>query len=417
MQVILVGIGSSGDVHPLIGIGLALRERGHDVTMVASTHFEKQVGDVGLRFIGIGTDEDYHAITSDPALMHPIKGTQKVIEYCCVRPLREVYRIIADAYVPGETLVISGALGFGARIAQEKLGVPLVTTILQPMMFRSVHETARYDWFPFPAWMPRFGKHTIFRAADVYADYLAGPATNAFRKELGLPRAKRFFHAWWMSPQLVLGLFPDWYGPLQPDWPPNTVLTGFPMYDESDAVEIPAEAREFLGDGDPPLVFTPGSAMRFGRRFFEVSAEACRMLGRRGVLLSKFREHIPERLPPGVVHFDYVPLGGMLPKAAAMVHHGGMGTLAQALRAGIPHLVMPMSIDQPDNAQRLAALGVADYLKPKAYRAAVVAEKLDKLLSSSDVAADCRRIARKFDNVDPRTDTCRVIEEFAARVM
>ncbi len=141
------------------------------------------------------------------------------------------------------------------------------------------------------------------------------------------------------------------------------------------------------------------------------------MLGRRGVLLSKFREHIPQQLPPGVVHFDYLPLGGVLPKAAAMVHHGGMGTLAQALRAGIPHLVMPMSIDQPDNAQRLTALGVADYLKPKAYRAGAVAEKLDKLLNSSDVAAACRRIARKFDNVDPRSDTCRVIEDFAARVM
>lgn len=417
MDVVLIGIGSSGDVHPLIGIGLALRERGHDITMLASTHFENQVGNAGLRFIGIGTDDDYHAVTSDPSLMHPLKGTQKVIEYCCIRPLREIYEIVADTYKPGETLVISGALGFGARIAHEKLGVPLVTTILQPMMFRSVHETARYDWFPFSARMPRFAKHAVFRAADLYADRLAGPATNSFRKELGLPPVKRIFHDWWMSPQLVIGLFPEWYGPLQPDWPPNTVLTGFPMYDESDTAVIPAEARDFLDNGDPPLVFTPGTAMRFGRKFFEASVEACRLLGRRGVLLSKFREQIPERLPPGVAHFDYLPLGGVLPRAAAMIHHGGMGTLAQALRAGIPHLVMPMAIDQPDNARRLAALGVADYLKPKAYRAKTVAEKLDKLLNSPDVAENCRRIARRFEDVHPRSDTCRVIEDFAARVM
>ena len=122
------------------------------------------------------------------------------------------------------------------------------------MMFRSVHQTACYDWFPFPAWLPRFAKHSVFRAADVYADYLAGPATNSFRKELGLPRVKRLFHRWWMSPQLVIGLFPDWYGPMQPDWPVSTVLTGFPLYDASEAFEIPSEARDLLENGDPPLV-------------------------------------------------------------------------------------------------------------------------------------------------------------------
>jgi len=417
MHVILIGIGSSGDVHPLIGTALALRDRGHSITMLASTHFTAQIKRVGLPFVGIGSDEDYEAITSDPALMHPIKGTQKVIEYCTVKPLREVYDVIAEAYKPGETLVISGALGFGSRIAHEKLGVPLITTILQPMMFRTVYHTARYDWFPFRDWMPHAVKRAVFRAADVYADYLAGPATNRFRKELGLPPVKRFYHDWWMSPQMVIGLFPDWYAPLQPDWPAHTVLTGFPMYDESDAVAIPPEALRFLEEGDPPLVFTPGSAMRFGRQFFEAAAEACRLLGRRGILLSKFRGHIPERLPPGVVHYDYLPLGGVLPKAAAMVHHGGMGTLAQALRAGIPHLVMPMSIDQPDNARRLAALGVADYLKPKAFRGDAVATKLDALLNSPKVASACARIAQKFDGVDSRSDTCRVIEDFAARVM
>jgi len=417
MHVILIGIGSSGDVHPLIGIGLALRDRGHEITMLASTHFEKQVGRVGLRFIGLGTDDDYHAITSDPALMKPIAGTKRVIEHCGVRLIREVYEILADIHRHGDTVVVSCGLGFGARLAQEKLGIPLVTTVLQPMMFRSVYETARYDWLPLPDWTPRSVKRAVFRAIDLYADRLAGPALNSFREELGLGPVRRIFHSWWASPQLVIGLFPEWYGPIQPDWPPNTVLTGFPNYDESDAVEIPAAARDFLNAGEPPIVFTPGTAMRFGRGFFEASAEACRMLGRRGVLLSKFPEHIPERLPPGVVHFDYLPLGGVLPKAAAMVHHGGMGTLAQTLRAGIPHLVMPMSIDQPDNARRLAALGVADFIKPRAYRAPAVAEKLDKLLRSPEVAVACRSVAQRFENVDPRAETCHALEDFAARVL
>ena len=417
MRVLFVAIGSSGDVHPLIGLGLALRGRGHDVTILVSTHFETQVRDVGLEFIGIGTEEDYQSITNNPALFHPIKGTKIVLEHLCVGSARDIVQIIADTNRPGESIVVSSGLAIGARIAQEKLGVPLVTTVLQPMMFRSVHETARYDWLPIPSWTPRSLKRLFFRTADVYVDHLIAPATNEFRRELGLPPVKRFLHRWWASPQLVIGLFPDWFGPIQPDWPENTVLTGFPMYDESDVAELPQAARDFLADGDPPIVFTPGTAMRFGHAFFREAAEACRLMGRRGILLSKFREHIPKNLPRDVVHFEYVALSGLLPGSAAMVHHGGMGTLGQVLRAGIPHLVMPMAIDQPDNADRLVRLGVADRLKPRAFRAAAIAEKLDRLLASPTVAQACRTIAGRFDGVDIRSDTCAVIEDFAASVL
>lgn len=417
MRVLFVAIGSSGDVHPLIGLGLALRARGHEITILASTHFEAPVRSVGLEFIGIGTEEDYQAVTGDPALFHPLKGTRMVLEHLCVRETRNIYKIIADTHQPGESIVVASGLAFGARIAHDKLGVPLITTVLQPMMFRSAHQTARYDWFPIPSWSPRGLKRLLFRTADLYVDHLVGPPTNQFRRELGLPPVKRLLHDWWASPQLVIGLFPEWYGPLQPDWPVNTVLTGFPMYDESDANEMPQVAKDFLAAGDPPIVFTPGTAMHFGHSFFEEAAKACQLLGRRGILLSRFCDHIPKSLPPGVVHFEYVPLSGLLPSSAAMVHHGGMGTLGQVLRAGIPHLVMPMAIDQPDNADRLVRLGVADCLKPRRFRAEAIARKLDALLASATVATACRTVAERFEGLDIRSDTCRVIEDFAASVL
>lgn len=417
LKILLVAIGSGGDVHPLIGVGLALRSRGHDVTIVASAHFEHQVTGASLGFIGVGTEEEYEAITSDPSLMQPIRGTKRVIEYCCVRTIRDIYDIIAEHNQPGRTIVISCALAVGARIAHEHLGVPLITTILQPMMFRSTYDTPRYDWLPIASWTPVFLKRLAFRAADVYADAIAAPATNTFRKELGLPPTRRLFHHWWMSPQKVIGLFPEWYGPIQPDWPAHTTLTGFPLYDADDTMPIPDEAQDFFDDGEPPILFTPGTAMRFGKRFFASAAEACASLGRRGVLLSRFTEHIPAKLPPGVVHFDYLPLGRVLKRSAAMVHHGGMGTLAQTLRAGIPQLVMPMSTDQPDNAARLSQLGVAESLAPRKFLPDAVAGKLQRLLSSSKVKEACRHAARRFENCDPRSETCEVIEAFADEVL
>lgn len=417
MRVILVAIGSSGDVHPMVGVGLEFQRRGHDVTLVTSCHFEPLVRKVGLRCAPLGTEEEYQAVTNNPDLSHPRKGTELVIEYCCTRPTREVYSIVADAHVLGETMVVACGLAFGARIAQEKLGVPLVTTFVQPLTFRSVYDTPVYGWLPMPQGTPHAIKRMVFRAIDVFADRLAAPPANAFRKELGLPPVKRIFNGWWMSPQLIIGLFPDWYGPPQPDWPAHTVLTGFPMYDEAGTTEIPQAAQDFFDQGEAPIVFTPGTAMRFGRSFFEASAQACQILGRRGVLLTRFAEHVPESLPDGVVHFDYLPLGQILSRSAAMVHHGGMGTMAQTLKAGIPHLVMPMVNDQPDNARRLVGLGVAESLKPGAYRGRSVAKKLEHLLTSPSVAEACRDVALKFNGVNPRAEACDAVESLAARVL
>ena len=93
------------------------------------------------------------------------------------------------------------------------------------------------------------------------------------------------------SPQRVLGLFPDWYAPPQPDWPTQVRLTGFPLYDDRRDQELPKAAEDFLAGGDAPVVFTPGSAMRHGREFFAESAAACRLLGRRGLFVEPYAPH------------------------------------------------------------------------------------------------------------------------------
>ncbi len=136
------------------------------------------------------------------------------------------------------------------------------------------------------------------------------------------------------------------------------MLTGFPLFDEKQVHALSPEVEDFLNAGEKPLVFTPGSAMLQGEKFFAAAAQACALSGRRGILLTRFPKQLPAKLPEGVKHFDYVPLSGLLPRAAAMVYHGGVGTCAQALAAGIPHLITPMAHDQHDNASRVARLGV-----------------------------------------------------------
>jgi UDP:flavonoid glycosyltransferase YjiC (YdhE family) len=221
---------------------------------------------------------------------------------------------------------------------------------------------------------------------------------------------------WIYGPQLILGFFPAWFGPPQPDWPPGVRLVGFPLYDEGDATPMPAALDEFVASGAPPIVFTPGSANVHARPFFEAAAGACARLRRRGVLLTRFPEQIPPVLPEGVRHFAYAPFSRLLPRAAALVHHGGIGTAAQGMAAGVPQLVMPLSHDQYDNAARMVRLGVARTLTPARFRAPAVASALGRLLDSSAVAASCRDVADRVHNDAGALErACDAIETFARR--
>jgi UDP:flavonoid glycosyltransferase YjiC (YdhE family) len=153
--------------------------------------------------------------------------------------------------------------------------------------------------------------------------------------------------------------------------------------------------------------------MRHARLFFAVAAEACRLAGRRGILLTRFPEQLPERLPDAVRHFEFAPYGALLPRAAALVHHGGMGNLAFALAAGLPQLVSPIHLDHPHNAARLRELGVAACVAPRHFRPARVARALERLLGSPRLAERCRDLARGVDAAGALANACSSVEALA----
>jgi len=393
LQAIVIGLGSTGDVHPNIGLALALRKRGHDVMFVAPAVFRSLAQSVGLEFVGLLTENEYHAAIRDPDLWHPVRSFSVVARRLILPALQVIYSIIAKNFKPGRTVVAAPGFAFGARIAQEKLGVPLASVHLQPIMLRSAIRPGCFGFPDILGHLPRPLRKLYFRAADRFLiDGVLADETNAFRVDLGLPPVRRFFDRWIHSPQQVIGLFPEWFAPPVPDWPSNVALTGFPLWDERDLRGPSPELKDFLAVGDPPLVFTAGSAMVHAKQFFRVSTEVCRAAGRRGLLLTQFPEQLPAVLPRGVRHFDYIPFSIVLPRCAALIHHGGIGTTAQAIAAGLPQLVVPMSHDQPDNAVRIRRLGIGDFILPKAYTQARVIEELDRLMSPA-VRSNCQRRA------------------------
>lgn len=407
--ILLCTIGSAGDVYPFIGIGQELKKRGFRVVLITSEYFESQARSAGLEFFGLGSSEDYQSIIQDPDLWSPDKGF-KVFADRVVFPIMEpAYEIIAG-FDPSKTILVAQGQFFAAHIAHEKLGFPFITIHLQPAAFRSVHE------FPLlPISLPPFVVRGLFSLIDALVlDKLFAPNINRFRQSLGLPSINKIFGRWMHSPQKNIGLFPAWFAQLQPDWPPQTQLTSFVYYDKQSGNEdVSNELDAFLSAGSPPIIFTAGTAMKHADQFFRDCIEACQRLGQRGILLTQHPEQLPDELPPGIQQFAYLPFSKILPRALALVHHGGIGTTAQAIAAGIPQVIRPMAHDQPDTAARVEKLGIGVSLSPQKFNAASLAEKLNALVTSQAVLERCKIYAERIHPDQSLNETCLIIENFS----
>ena len=228
------------------------------------------------------------------------------------------------------------------------------------------------------------------------------------RRSLGLRVSPQAILTDRFSPFLNLALFSSQLGRPQRDWPGHTVQTGFVLYDPAaDARQEPL--AEFLNSGPPPITFTLGSAAVMDPGgFFEESAEAVRRLGARGLLLMG-KNPLPTGLPKALFAADYVPYSSVFPRSACVVHQGGVGTTAQAMRAGVPQLVMPYAFDQPDNAARMVKLGVGLSARKTRYRAAVVLEKL-RALGGKSFRQRAREVGNRVSTERGVSMACETIE-------
>jgi len=412
MKITVIPVGSAGDVHPYLCVARALQQRGHDVRVITNPYFETLIRKVGLRYVPIGTTREFHGLLNQPDIWNHLRGL-RVIGKAVADQTAELYGLIDREERNGCELLIAPGLAFAARIAHEVMHLPLVTMHLQPSCLMSIHDFAvPHVWLASINHWPLPIKRLVRRFGDYVADRALSPGANALRPELGLSPIQHIVSHWWHSPQRVIGLFPEWYAAVQPDWPKQTVQTGFPLYDEGDVTPVEPDLKKYLKrtDRDRPIVFMAGSGNRQASHFFLAAIDACARLGRQGILLTRFPEQLPPCLPKGIQHFHYAPLSNVLPHAAALVHHGGIGTTAQALFAGCPQLVMPMTFDQPDNAARIKRLGVGRLLTPSSFTGKRVERELEYLIESVSVAKHCQAIQRRFDSTTPIARTCELIE-------
>lgn len=408
MKVLLNPIGSIGDVNPYLGLGEALQRRGHRVTVLTNPYFETLVRSVGLDFVPIGASEELRAFHRRRDLWNFATGWRAALRWGALGTMRQTYAEVRRLYEPGDTVAAGPGMAFGFRIAQETLGLPLATIHLEPDKLPTAFESP--VWPP-PMVMNRLVPRPLKRfqlwiARRYVIDGVVAPELNAWRRELGLSPVRSIVGGWWNSPDRVLGLFPAWFCRPQPDWPANTTLTGFPLWDQSSLQDLPDVLRRFLDEGAPPIVFTSGTNNEFADEFFDKAVEICRVLSCRGVLLGRYEK----QLVRDVVAVPYAPLLQVLPRSAAMVHHGGIGTSGLALAAGTPQLVRPSTFSQPDTALRLQRLGVAKVLAPRRFTVERAAGYLSNLLSCPATRQRCRTFRDRVAGDDAYDAVCDALE-------
>jgi len=409
---IVVAFGSAGDVHPMAALAQALQARRHRVVLLASAVFEPLARQLGLAFEPLGSVKDFEDVASHPDMWHPLRGLAAMapgVEEANRLAYAAIARIAAGAAGLPVRLVAT-TLAFAARSARDKLGLPLATVHLAPSSFLSAVDPPAIPGVGIAPWLPLALREGLWWLIERgFIDRWFAPGINRLRRELALPPVTRVLGRWVHSPDLVIGLFPRWFAPPRIDWPGHLRLTGFPLFDAGQLSGLSRPLESFLAAGEAPIVFTAGTAMGLSAAFFARAVEVCRRMNRRGVLLTRYLDQLPD-LPEFVHHERYVPLGQLLPRAVAIVHHGGIGTSAQALAAGVPQLITPFGFDQFDNAARLRALGVADSL-PQRAGAARMASHLTALLASTDVAIACRFASERMPAQGAVLDsTCKLVE-------
>lgn len=411
-RIVVTTIGSLGDLHPKIAIALELRARGHDIVFATHKGYQPKLEALGFEFHEMRPDG-----TDDPleiARMTDRKtGSEYVVRNWLLPNLRDTYTDLMSVAKAAD-FMIAGEIVYAARLVAETLGMRWATSALSPFSLFSAYDPSVIAFLPFLARFRGLGmplNRGIIQLLKAVTQSWTEPI-HQLRAELGLPRRSenpiiddKF------SPYLVLALFSSVLAKPQPDWAENTIITGFTFYDGNrNQPELTPELQQFLEAGEPPLVFTLGSAaVGNAGSFYPESIQAVTQLNRRAVLL--VGENTPlDSLSKDIFVTNYVPYSQIFPRACAIVHQGGIGTTAQALRAGRPTLIMPYTYDQPDNAARVQRIGTSRTIPREQYSASRVAKELRELLENPSYAAKAAEAGRIVQAENDVGAACDAIE-------
>lgn len=407
VHLVIFALGTGGDVDPLVALGAELIRRGNRVSFLSNDYFEPIISASGCEFISVGTLAQYHKGNNVAAWERD--NNTDTFEYYHAPTFEPAFHFIKHcANTPMLLLALSEQNG--AVAAAEKFNVPFVKLILSPNVIFSAYTPPAPTSWVIPSPIPRFiVRFLLRRYRKVRFNRFHKSAHTrqyiATRKRLQcMPRYQKDSNA-----IVQIGFFPEWFGMRAPDWPSNLTLVGFPLQNRADysARHLFDEWVSRLG---APIIFTTGTGVKDAQSLFREGRKICEQLGVPGVFVGV--NNGAELLKGSTLcaHLNYLDFGYALPKALAIVHHGGIGTTAQAIKAGIPQLIRPLKYDQPDNADRIYKLGLGTYVMPEKFTAESVAPIVSNMLQKAKSSKALRLYSEDVSNSKAINLACDLIE-------
>jgi UDP:flavonoid glycosyltransferase YjiC (YdhE family) len=361
-RITIIASGTRGDVQPAIALGKVLQTAGYQVRILASPNFRGWIEGFGLETAPSQLDIQ-EVMASEGGQEWVERGHNPVVQMRVMKKLldKNGWQLVREGWeaCQGADVIISSFTSdaFAVTIA-EKLQVPHFSMPLQPTMI-ATRDGRCLPSAPFPNRVSRinewFGKLLI----EPFPWQLYGPHTNRLRREIGLAPQTNRENIAARKRMIILHAISQHVVPRPADWPLNFHITGYWFLDEELDWQPPAELVDFLAAGPPPVYIGFGSATSSDpAAMTRLIVEAVQQSGQRAILLSGWAGIGQVDLPPEILRLDSAPHNWLFPRMATVVHHGGAGTMAAGLRAGVPGVVIPHMVDQPYWGQRVWSLGV-----------------------------------------------------------
>lgn len=386
MRVFACAVGSLGDVNPVISLGGALQQRGHEVFVLTTADAQSKVRASGLHAHAVLGQQEWDAWRALPREPEPHLENMKAWIHMALPAVAETIRFVWQEFVPGGSIGLAPAMtGAGFPFLREKFQMPLVEIQYAP---RDHLDAGEFD-------------------------QMFGEVLNDIRQSIALPPMQDGWLRWLLTPDRALGLYPAWFLEASDiERPAHVTPTHYLFEPQDDAQPLPESLTDFLDRGTPPLVVTFGTYVTTDSVLYANAIEACAAIGERLVILTRYPEQLPSPLPPGCVAMPYVSLRQLFPRAAAVIHHGGAGTIAQAFRAGVPQIVCPMAFDQFVNADRVVALGCGIRIDVADFTVDVIRSVAASLTADTRIRTAAQATACRVDD-DAASRICDLVERYA----
>lgn len=409
LNILIYAMGTGGDIDPMLGVGREFKNRGHQVTVLSNDYFKQTIADAELDFVSVGTLEQYHKGNSIDAWQ--IGNDTDNFEFYHAPAFEPAFNYIKNLENKPGTVLISLAEENGAAVAALQRKIPFIKFILSAnAIFSAISPPAPQCWtitkklpkFVIRFMLRTFRKHNSMRMYDspTAAEYLAT------RERLGCPL--KFQKK--SSAILQLCFFPEWYGMRPKDWPADIKLLGFHLANRPN-LSLRREMDLLFERIESPIVFTSGTGVKDVTEVFREGRKICELLQIPGLFVGG---DAGKNLLDGsdlCTHMSYIDFEYALPKSRAIIHHGGVGTTAQAIRAGIPQLIRPIKYDQPDNANRISKLGLGAYVLPEFFTAEIVAPILSSLMTQAQSNTALKKYSADVKGSNAINEACTLIEK------